>query len=215
VYDTRVNVTNETRVSFNGGHGGIDARPTREEEAAEHDRHIGAVAAQTQHVQAARENRELRASVNHGKPPIAATARPGEFKGGGTVAAKEGGRYNPPERSEGNAARPSNPVHAKDLGPVERHVAPTTGNEKVDKKYQRQQDKLQAQQEKERQQLEQKQEREHQQQAKRNADEASKQQMEQRHQQQTQQLQQKHAQQQQKLQEKQQPHQSESKRPRG
>ena len=215
VYETRVDVRNETRVSYNG-HGGIDERPTREEEAAEHDRHIGAVAAQTQHVQAARENRDLRASVNHGKPPIAATARPGEFKGGGVVEAKEGGRYNPPARPEGNAARPSNAVHAKDLGPVERHVAPSTGNANLDKKYQQQQDKLQAQQEKERQQLQQKQEQEHQRQAKQKADDAKNQQMEQRHQQQTQQLQQKHTQQQQKLQEKQQPSRgSESKHPKG
>ena len=34
------------------------------------------VAAQTEHVQSARANPDLRASANHGKPPIAATASP-------------------------------------------------------------------------------------------------------------------------------------------
>src|SRR5580704_3068340 len=78
VYNTTVinNTTNVTRVSYNGGEGGINARPTAEEQAAEHQRHIPPVAAQTQHVQTARAKPELRASVNQGRPPIAATARP-------------------------------------------------------------------------------------------------------------------------------------------
>src|SRR5580704_11334019 len=74
VYNTTVN-----RVSYNGGSGGIDARPTRDEEAAARERHVPPVAAQTQHVQAARTNPELRASSNHGRPPVAATPRPGGF----------------------------------------------------------------------------------------------------------------------------------------
>src|SRR4029077_1706786 len=58
------------------------------------------VAAQTEHVQAARANPELRASSNHGKPPVAATPKPGDFRGSGVVAAREGGavhgqRYSP------------------------------------------------------------------------------------------------------------------------
>src|SRR5436190_3412318 len=34
-------------------------------------------------------NRELLASINHGKPAIAATAKPGEFSGQGVVAPKD------------------------------------------------------------------------------------------------------------------------------
>jgi hypothetical protein len=222
VYNTTVINNKTTRVSYNGGNGGINAQPTSQEQAAAHERHIPPVSAQTQHVQAARANQSLRASVNHGKPPVAATPRPGAFNERGVVAAKEGGRYNPPARSENNAARPgtavspaapsgNNParpstaVHPNELPPVTRPPASSTGNPDVDKKYQQQQEKLQAQQEKERQKLQQKQEQDHQRMAQQKTDDAKKQKLEQQHQQQTQQLQQKHAQQQQKLQERQQP----------
>jgi hypothetical protein len=96
VYETRITNTNVTHVSYNGGNGGVTARPTPEEEAAAHDRHVGPVPAQTQHIQEARSNQQLRASVNQGKPPIAATAKPGEFSGSGVVRASDaGGHYTP------------------------------------------------------------------------------------------------------------------------
>jgi hypothetical protein len=148
--------------------------------------------------------------MNQGKPPIAATGRPGEFSGRGVVQAKEAGApYKPVNRGGGQprgeapGARP--PVHVKDLPPPQRPGAANTGNPKVDQKYQQQQEKLAAQQEKERQKLQQQQEKEHQQMTKQKADEARTQQVEQKHQQQTQQLQQKHATQQQHLQERQAP----------
>jgi hypothetical protein len=208
VYETRVTNTTVTRVSFNGGNGGVNERPTPQEEAAGHERHIAPVAAQTQHVQAARTNPELHASANHGKPPVAATARPGAFKSSGAVAAREGGAVYGDEARAGNnnAARPSNAaVHPKDLPPAERPAAPNTGNAKQDQKYQQQRQKLQAQQDKERQKLQQQQDKEHQQLEKQKANDTARQQVEQKHQQQTQQLTQKHAQQQQQMQQRQQP----------
>ena len=91
-YNTTVtNNTTVNRVSYNGGEGGITARPTAQDEAAAHEKHIGPVSAQTQQVAVARANPEQRASVNQGKPPIAATSKPGEFTGKRTVAAKEAG----------------------------------------------------------------------------------------------------------------------------
>src|SRR5467141_2838823 len=55
VYNTTViNNTTVNRVSYNGGQGGINERPRPDEEAAERERHIPPVAAQTQHFQAAR-----------------------------------------------------------------------------------------------------------------------------------------------------------------
>ena len=226
VYETKVvnNYTTVTRVSYNGGNGGINERPTREEEAAAHERHVPPVRDQVQHVQAARTNTQLRASVNHGKPPVAATPKPAAFSERGGVAAKEGGRYNPPARTEnnagkrtetGNAARP-NAIHPKELPPIERPTAPNTGNPNLDKKYQQQQEKLTQKQDQERQKLQQKQEQEHQRLTQQKADDSKRQQIERQHQQQTQQLTQKHTQQQQQLQEKQQPppqHQNQSKPP--
>jgi len=207
VYNTTVINHNEKRVSYNGGSGGVNVRPRPEEEAAALERHIAPVAAQTQQVQAARANPQLRASVNMGKPPIAATARPGEFDGRDVVPAREaGGSYTPPNRGgnqgrpENNVPRPSNPVHPHDLPPAEQPAAPNTGNPKLDRKFQQQQEEQAAKQNQEREKLQQQQEKEHQQLAKQNASQEKQQQVEQRHQQQTQQLQQKHEQQRQQLQ---------------
>jgi hypothetical protein len=230
VYNTTViNNTTINRVSYNG-HGGVDVRPTPRQESAERQRHVAPVAAQTQHMQAARGNRELRASVNQGRPPIAATEKPGQFSGRSVVPAREAGApYHPPAnrggtergnqpagRPENNGSRPANTVHPRDLPPVERPPAPNTGNAKQDQKYHQQQEKLRVKQDQERQRLQQKQDQEHQRFTQQKAPEARTQQLEQKHQQQTQQLQQKHAAQQQTLQQKQQPaRQKESRPPKG
>jgi len=215
--ETVVNRYNENHVSYNGGPGGIEARPRPEDEAAARERHIPPARAQVEQEQAARGNRELHASENHGKPAIAATPRAGDFKDRGVVGAREaGGKYNPPPanhgenadrgentRAENNAGHPA--VHPKELPPMEHPAKPNTGDANRDRKYQQQQDKLFAKQQKERQNLQQKQEQEHQRLQKQNGSDAQKQRMEQRHQQQTQQLQQKHTQQQQRMQQKQAP----------
>ena len=211
VYNERVEHNVVNHVSYNGGEGGIRARPTPQQETFARARHIGPVAAQTQHINAARGNPELRASANHGKPLVAATPRPGEFKGHDVVKARQaGGEYHPPANRAaaahpGNAGRPEgggmHGAHPSGLPPIER-ATPNTGNAKSDKKYQQQQDKLIAKQNRERQKLQQQQEKEHAKLAKQNADQARKQQVEQRHQQQTEQMQQRQTQQRQQLQQK-------------
>ncbi len=229
VYNERV-IKNSTltRVSYNGGNGGINERPTTQEQAAMRERHISPAAAQVQHVQAARANRSLHVAENHGTPPVAATPKPGAFNDRGAMPTREGAHYNMPARPEENttrpesnhgqpnAARPSTAFHPNELPPPTRTEAPNTGNAKLDQKYQKQQDKLLKQQNQERQKLQQKQEQEHQRLAQQKANDARKQQIEQKHQQQTQQLVQKHAQQQQQLQQRQQPpHQNPSRPPKG
>ena len=102
VYNTTViNTSNRTnRISYNGGNGGINARPTPQQEAAGRERHIPPAAAQNQQLQAARTNPQFSASSNHGKPPVAATMRAGEFSGRNAVPAREAGApYNPPGES--------------------------------------------------------------------------------------------------------------------
>jgi YXWGXW repeat-containing protein len=219
VYNTTVVNRTENRISFNGGNGGVNARPTREQEAAAHERHIPPVAAQTQHIQAARSNQELRASANHGKPPVAATPKPGAFNDRAVVPARQaGGSWKPPaNRSEPggnrsgseswrNVPRPGGgAVHPSDLPHRERPASADSGNPKQDRRYQQEQEKLNARQDQERQKLQQKQEQEHQRVDRQRADEGRKQQVEQRHQQETQQLQQRHEREQQKLQSKQRP----------
>jgi len=108
VYEERVRNVTENRVSYNGGNGGVNARPTPQQESAASQRHVAPVAAQTQHVQAARSNQDLRASANHGKPPIAATDRPGAFNSHVEKAKDAGAPYNPPANRSAVNARPEN-----------------------------------------------------------------------------------------------------------
>jgi WXXGXW repeat (2 copies) len=221
VYNQRINDVTVNHVSFNGGNGGVDARPTAQEEAAAREQHVPPVAAQTQQVQAARGNPELRASANHGKPPIAATDRAGTFDDHDVVKAKDAGApYHAPaeravaaEHSENNADRTA-AVHPKDLPAIEHPAAPNTGDAKLDQKYQQQQDKLVARQQKERQQLQQQQDKEHEQLAKQKADSQRTQQIEQKHQQETQEMAQRHTQQMQDLQRRQQPQRENAAKPR-
>jgi len=78
------------RVSFNGP-GGVHARPTPQQQAFAHAPHIGVTPLQQQHIQSARSQPNLRATVNHGAPPIAATVRPGLFRGPGLAPATSPG----------------------------------------------------------------------------------------------------------------------------
>jgi WXXGXW repeat (2 copies) len=83
-------------VSFNGGPGGVRARPTRQQMVAEHEHHFALTGLQERQQRMAFADRSLRADYNHGRPPVAATARPGAFHGSGAFAARAaGGRYTP------------------------------------------------------------------------------------------------------------------------
>ncbi|GAC1626385.1 MAG: YXWGXW repeat-containing protein [Candidatus Acidiferrum sp.] len=220
-YNTTV-VNNNTvnRVSYNGGDGGTNARPSAREDSYAKQSHTPPVPAQHQHVQEARSNPELRASANQGKPPIAATAKPADFKSNAVPARQAGAPYRAPERSRatGNADRPGNSsqarpnasTHAAEL-PPHKYAAPSgnNGNSANNQRYQQQQDRLAAKQNQEHQKMQQQQEREHQKVARPNTSDTQKQQMEQRHFQQTQQLEQRHAAQQEKIQTRQQPRQGE------
>lgn len=91
---TVINNVTVTRVSYNGGSGGVQAQPSPAELAAAHARHLPPAPTQHQQVQVAHSNPALRASANHGNPPIAATSKPGAFSGAGVVAAKGGGKVS-------------------------------------------------------------------------------------------------------------------------
>jgi hypothetical protein len=75
-------------VAYNGGTGGLAVRPTPQEEAVAHEQHVAPTSLQTEHEHTAASNPQLRYTANHGVPPIAATARPGEFTGHGVVGAR-------------------------------------------------------------------------------------------------------------------------------
>jgi len=103
VYERTV-IVNNNHVSYNGGAGGLNARPTAEEERYSREPHREALADQMQHERAASQNRQLFASENHGRPAIAATGRAGEFNGRNVVAAREAGEpYRAPKMSPRDA----------------------------------------------------------------------------------------------------------------
>jgi hypothetical protein len=201
VYNTNTTVVNNVtvnRVSYNGGEGGIQVRPTPQEDAVQRLRHLPPVAVQTQHVEMARSDVQLRASANQGRPPVAATVHPTEFRGHDVVTAKEvGAPYHPPANRPSLAGASTSPdqhaapPHARDLIPHQPSAA--QGNAPADLRNQEQQQKLVDRENQEHLKLEQQQEKEHQQAAKEHWDQQRVQQMEQSHQQQTQQLVERHA----------------------
>jgi hypothetical protein len=108
VYNRTVIINNNSRVSYNGGSGGINARPTREEERFEREPHREALTDQVRHERSASQNRLLFASENHGRPAIAATGRPGEFSGRDVVRSRAAGApYHPPKISPQEARGPA------------------------------------------------------------------------------------------------------------
>lgn len=111
VYNKTVinNTTIVNRTSYNGGPRGIAARATPQQQAWAREPHTAPVAAQMQQRAMASRMPSLRASQNHGQPPIAATPRAGVFNGHGVApAAARETRFAPqtagnPQR--GNALR--------------------------------------------------------------------------------------------------------------
>ncbi len=108
VYNRTVVVNNVTHVSYNGGTGGVMARPTPQEIAYSREPHQAALPAQQQHWQAAARDPQLRASVNHGRPAVAATARPADFHSA-VRAQAAGAAYHAPAMSPREARGPSEP----------------------------------------------------------------------------------------------------------
>jgi hypothetical protein len=85
VYENRTviqqnTIINNNHVSYNGGTGGISARPTPMEMQAEHENHLQPTSNQLQHENFAAQDRSQLAAVNHGRP--------------GTMAASDTNQYH-------------------------------------------------------------------------------------------------------------------------
>jgi len=107
-----VNHTTVNNVSYNGGTGGVVARPTAQEETYAREPHTAPLAVQNQHAQLAGQNRQNWASENQGRPAVAATARPADFGGRSVVAARAAGaQYHAPAMSP-REARVNTPAAA-------------------------------------------------------------------------------------------------------
>lgn len=92
--------THDNRVSFNGGPGGLHAAPAKDEIAAAQARHAPPTRGQREQARMARAEPQLRASVNRGSPPIAATSRPAQFHAAaGVTASRSAATYTPPAKT--------------------------------------------------------------------------------------------------------------------
>jgi hypothetical protein len=132
VYNKTVVVNNTTvnNTSYNGGTGGIQTHPTPQEESYANEPHTAPLAAQTEHAQLASQNRENFASVNQGRPAVAATARAGDFSSHSAIPARSaGGEYHAPTMSPAEA-RVSSPANSNHGGSSEgfRSFTPPNAN---------------------------------------------------------------------------------------
>ena len=102
VYSRRVVNVTRARVSYNRGPGGIALRPTTAQLSAARQRRSGPVSIQERHQRAARTDPRERVAVNHGRPAVAATPRPGVFTGRGVVRASRAPSYRRAPSGRGN-----------------------------------------------------------------------------------------------------------------
>ena len=134
---TVINDTVINRVSYNGGAGGVMARPTEEQLLAAREPHVAPTQAQLRQVHAASQQRSLRAAFNHGIPAIAATRRPGVFQGRDVVRARPTGNdmgrgaramtpYARPRPQDARRYEEPHPAPERAYGPTPRaaHVNP-------------------------------------------------------------------------------------------
>jgi WXXGXW repeat (2 copies) len=139
VYERTVVVNNRSNVSFNGGNGGIAARPTPQQEAIARERHVEATPVQRQQAQTASKDRSLFSKQNHGEPAVAATPRAGVFQGAGVsrgsrtpVATKSGNEGPGTERPGAGMTKQGEPPAraGENPGMAPTPPAPPTANEK-------------------------------------------------------------------------------------
>jgi hypothetical protein len=96
---TVINNFHASRASFNGRNG-VEAGPSRGDLIAARERHRDLTAPQRALAASARTLPSSPASANHGRPPIAATPRPGMFNGHGVAPPRSANRaFAPPSHS--------------------------------------------------------------------------------------------------------------------
>jgi len=118
---TVINNGGGSRVSYNGGRGGITARPTAAESAAARERRAGPTSAQERLRQSASTNRAQFASANRGGPSTLAAARAEEFPAHGAATASRvthkhtahnAGTASTPPRTAARTGRVASSAHS-------------------------------------------------------------------------------------------------------
>ncbi|HEX4197758.1 MAG TPA: hypothetical protein VHZ26_09970 [Caulobacteraceae bacterium] len=134
VYSQDVSAAADNRASYNGGPGGLRVVPAPADVQAAQARHLAPTRSQTELARTARVDPQLRASVNRGAPPIAATARPQLLHGGragaaaaGVTAARSAGEYTPPQRQGPPRSPLAAPVSGLAAGGPRHQAGPQNG----------------------------------------------------------------------------------------
>lgn len=112
---------NVTRVSYNGGRGGLSAQPTAAQRAAANQRHFAPTAMQTQQRETAMRDPAQRFKTNQGKPAVYATQHPGKFNAPHVVrsaGAPKGNAARPESRSSHMVEAPQNRAAATQRRPA-------------------------------------------------------------------------------------------------
>jgi hypothetical protein len=107
---TVINNVNVNRVSYNGGRGGLTARPSAAQLRFANERHWSPTPMQIQQRDVAMRNPTQRFKANQGRPAVFATQRPGNFNGPHAVRAPApaGNRMvAAPERARATMAAPN------------------------------------------------------------------------------------------------------------
>ncbi|WP_426440682.1 hypothetical protein [Bradyrhizobium genosp. P] len=127
VYEKNVTIDRTiNNVSYNGGKGGIEVRPTAEDRTIAKEQHFAPTPLQRKQVETASQDPSLFKRTNNGVPAIGATARPGELKGPGVVRARPAGEVVPANGARPAAGEPGRPGPA----PAESsHALPVPGKE--------------------------------------------------------------------------------------
>jgi len=131
VYTRSVMVQNDRHTAYNGGRGGVIAAPAPPEQTARRDQRVSPTRTQTLHEQSASRNQDLRASVNRGKPPVAATGRAADFSPRHSVPARAPGGHVDEDalRARPNMPPPSPQDPGRKVDRTPERVAPRPGPE--------------------------------------------------------------------------------------
>jgi len=131
VYNQPISVREATRVSFNGGPNGLDVKPTTAELDAAKEQRIAPTRNKLQNARVASRTDSAFVSENKGKPRIAATAKPGDFKGPAAIPAKSAGGPLQPTGASPKPTKGEPTPEATKTGPTNKldqpKVEPTKG----------------------------------------------------------------------------------------
>ncbi|MGB6973874.1 MAG: YXWGXW repeat-containing protein [Terracidiphilus sp.] len=138
---SRYTVSRGSHVSYNGGRGGINYRPSAAEQRATHEQHSGPTSYQTQHETQFRNDRNAYSKVNHGRPQQAVERQP--LRGESRPVPKN--TMQRPQQNRNMQQQNRNTQQARPNYQMQRPANPSVQNRNAQQNQQRQQQNMQRQ----------------------------------------------------------------------